>query len=290
LSRDRPAAYECLAVGNVSNFTATKLDFNPALCESLSMRTEHKQLTSNAGNTAETVRARIESSGERLWRLADFIGMPFSAVAQALSRLHRQGVIQRLGKGLYYRPRETAFGPSRPNMSRIQSLATGQKGVFPAGVAAANLLGFTTQNPARIELATDRLSLPRLFLGKDALVHTRRPPAWRTLSEMDTALLDFLRNRGASSELPPEETVEKLLQHFREPGRFERLLKVAPSEPPRVRAMLGAIGEQIGQPESCLAELRERLNPLSRFDFGMIAALAYARRWQARECKARATF
>jgi hypothetical protein len=47
--------------------------------------------------------------------------------------------------------------------------------------------------------------------------------------------------------------------------------------------MLGAIGEQIGQPDSVLAGLREGLNPLSRFDFGILAALACARRWQAKE-------
>jgi hypothetical protein len=114
-------------------------------------------------------------------------------------------------------------------------------------------------------------------------IHTRPPAAWRTLSEIDAALLDFLRNRGASSELPPEETAEKLLQFFREPGRFERLLKAAPSQPPRVRALLGAIGEPIGQPDGVLAKLRASLNPLSRFDFGILAALAYARRWQAKE-------
>jgi hypothetical protein len=247
------------------------------------MDTKAKKPPVSAGNIAATVRARIESSGERFWRLADFDGLPFAAVAQTLSRLARRGLIQRLGKGLYYRPRQTAFGPSRPNLARIRSLATDRKGVFPAGTAAANLLGFTTQNPARIELATDSASLPRLLLGKDALIHTRRPSAWRALSGMDAALLDFLRNRGASSELPPEETVEKLLEYVREPRRFERLLEVAPTEPPRVRAMLGAIGEQIGQPERVLAELRESLNPLSRFDFGILAALAYARRWQAKE-------
>jgi hypothetical protein len=247
------------------------------------MRTYKKRTQAGAGNTAETVRARIESSGERLWRLADFAGQPSSAVAQALSRLARQGAIERLGKGLYYRPRQTAFGPSRPNMAQIRSLALRHKAVFPAGIAAANLLGFTTQNAARIELATDGASLPRRFLGNDARIHTRRPAAWRGLSEIDAALLDFLRNRGASSELAPEETIQKLLQFFRESGRFERLLKAAPSEPPRVRAMLGAIGEQIGQPDSVLAALREGLNSLSRFDFGILAALAYARRWQAKE-------
>ncbi len=230
------------------------------------------------------VRARIESNGERLWRLADFGGMPSTAVAQTLSRLYRQGAIQRLGKGLYYRPRQTAFGLSRPNTAEVRSLSLRQKGVFPAGIMAANLLGFTTQNAARIELATDSLSLPRLFLGTNALVHTRRPTAWRTLSEMDAALLDFLRNRGASSELSPEETVQKLLEHFREPGRFERLAKIAASEPPRVRAMLGAIGQELGKLRT-LTPLRDSLNPLSQFDFGILAALAYAKEWQAKERK-----
>ena len=198
------------------------------------MRTKPKQLRSDAGNTAEAVRRRIESGGDRAWRLADFDGMPFTAVAQTLSRLARQGAIQRLGKGLYYRPRQTAFGPSRPNTTQIRSLYAAESKVFPAGIAAANLLGFTTQNPGRIELATIGSSLPRTIVGKDAIIHTRRPEAWRSLSEMDAALLDFLRNRGDASELPPAETVEKLLEYFREPGRFERLLKIASTEPPRV--------------------------------------------------------
>jgi hypothetical protein len=253
------------------------------------MNTDHRRKRPDDGNTAKTVRTRIESSGDRLWRLADFIGMPSTAVAKTLSRLHRQGAIQRLGKGLYYRPRQTAFGLSRPNTADIRSLTLRQKGVFPAGVAASNLLGFTTQNPARIELATNSVSLPRLFLGQDAIIHTRRPAAWGTLSELDAALLDFLRNRGDTTELTPEQTVDKLLQYFREPGRFERILNAAPTEPPRVRAILGAIGEEIGQPGSRLARLRKSLNPLSRFDFGILTALAYARNWQAKERKAHET-
>jgi hypothetical protein len=242
----------------------------------------HKAGTAT-GNTAAIVRRRIETAGERLWRFADFTGLPFTAVAQSLSRLSRQGVIQRLGKGLYYRPRPTAFGPSRPNVAQIRALPVQDRGVFPAGTAAANLLGFTTQNPARVELATNGVSLPRLIVGEEAVIHTRRPEAWRTLSQTDAALLDFLRNRGAASELPPEDTVTRLLEFFQESGRFERMLKIAPSEPPRVRAILGAIGEQLGLPREHLARLRNSLNPLSRFDFGILAALTHARAWQAKE-------
>jgi hypothetical protein len=253
------------------------------------MRTNQKNTESGAGNAAETVRRRIAASGERVWRMADFEGMSFMAVAQALSRLTRQGVIQRLGKGLYYRSRPTAFGASLPNSAQVRSLPVRRREVFPAGVAAANVLGFTTQNPARVEVATNGTSLPRLIFGKDTVIHTRRPESWRGLSVTDAALLDFLRNRGESSDLSPEETVDKLLEYFHEPGRFERLLKIAPSEPPRVRAMLGAIAQQLGQAASRLSALRTSLNSLSRFSFGGLAALKHARDWQAKERKTRET-
>jgi hypothetical protein len=248
---------------------------------------QHK--VSRSPNITATVRQRIESSGERVWRLTDFTELPFPAVAQALSRLARQGQLRRLGKGLYYRSRQTPFGPSLPNPTSLRALPIRQKAVFPAGVAAANLLGFTTQNPARIEVATDGLSLPRLLVGKETIIHTRRPATWRSLSETDAALLDFLRNRGEGSELASEETVQKLLVYMCEPARFKRLLEVASSEPPRVRAMLGAIGQQIGQSKKVLARLRESLNPLSRFDFGILTALAHAEEWQAKERRPRET-
>ena len=68
-----------------------------------------------------------------------------------------------------------------------------------------------------------------------------------------------------------------------EKGRFERLLKVADTEPPRVRAILGAVGTQLGKSEKLLRPLRESLNPLSRFDFGMLSGLRFAPQWQAKE-------
>lgn len=233
-------------------------------------------------SSAAAIRRRVEAGGERVWRMSDFDGMPVTAVAQALSRLSRSGVIQRLGKGLYYRSRPTPFGDSKPNLAQIRSLPMGRHGVFPAGLSAANLLGFTTQNPARVEVATDGVSLPRLIIGEDAIIHTRRPEAWRKLTRIDTALLDFLRRRGEMTELPGEETIHRLLDYFREQGRFERFLKIAPSEPPRVRAMLGAIGQQLGKPDQQLAGLRNSLNALSRFDFGNLSLLTHARQWQAK--------
>jgi hypothetical protein len=86
---------------------------------------------------------RLDEASIRLACAADFDIMPCTAVAQTHSGLDRKGVIQRMGKGLYDRLRQTIFGPSRPNMSRIRSLVRDRRGAFPAGNAAADLLGFT---------------------------------------------------------------------------------------------------------------------------------------------------
>jgi hypothetical protein len=232
--------------------------------------------------TAKTIRERIERGGERLWRLEDFDGLPSTAVAQALSRLTRQGVLERLSKGTYYRPRQTTFGKSVPNPAAIQKLASRRKNVFPSGISAASLLGFTTQTARRGEVSTSSLSLPRKLIGADTVIHTRRPEAWIGLSDADAALLDFLRRGGRTSELSPEETIRKTLALISEKGRLERLLKVANSEPPRVRALLGALAEQIGKNAAARTRLRASLNPLSSFDFGLLAGLSHARNWQAK--------
>jgi len=239
--------------------------------------------SSKSRPVAAIVRQRIERGKERLWRLEDFSGLASTAVAQTLSRLSREGVLQRLSKGVYYNSRQTAFGASRPNPAIMQNLVTRRKSVYPSGIMAANLLGFTTQSARTREVATSSLSLPRKLIGQDTTVHARRPEAWSALSERDAALLDFFRRRGDTSELPPKETVRRLLSLMSEKGRFERLLKVSESEPPRVRAMLGAIGEQLGKSPKTLGRLKEGLNPFSRFDFGVLIALKSARQWQAKE-------
>ena len=169
--------------------------------------------------------------------------------------------------------------------SNISKRAADQNQWVVTSISAANLLGFTTQNPGRIEVSTDGPSLPRLIVGKDTVIHTRRPESWRQLFQEDAAFLDFLRNHGANSELSPEETASRLLRLANEKGRLSRLLKVADAEPPRVRAMLGAIAEQLGTPASKLAVIRRSLNPLSRFDFGILSALKHSRKWQAKDRK-----
>lgn len=238
-------------------------------------------MKTNRTNTSLYIHQLILEQGEGYWRHSDFAGLPPTAVSKTLSRMAQAGEIQRIGKGLYYRPRQTRFGSSRPSQSEIQKLPVTQT-LHPAGLSAANLLGFTTQNSLQSEFATPANSVPRTIVGDRAKVRTRRPETWKHLSNTEAALLDLLRSRAKLSELPPEETKQHLLECFREGESFDRLASVADAEPPRVRAMLGAIGQELGKSSQQLKKLRQSLNPISRFDFGILANLLYAKEWQAK--------
>jgi hypothetical protein len=229
----------------------------------------------------ESIRQRILAGGERFWNHQDLADYPSATIAKTFTQLVKEGTLQRISKGHYYHPRPTRFGYSQPVRSELPYQLT-QTRVYPAGVNAANLLGFTTQNAIDGTFATTASSLPKAWLGQRAKLFTRRPSTWANLSTTEAALLDFLRSRGEWSDLSPAETNLQLLNHFRVPGRFERLVAIAHAEPPRVRAMLGAIGQELKYAKDLLQQLRMRLNPYSRFEFGKLSTLWYAQEWQAK--------
>jgi hypothetical protein len=232
-------------------------------------------------SVAQKIRRKIEKQEEGYWRPIDFPNYPPTAVSQTLSRMVKDGTLERVSKGLYYRPRRTRFGRSRPSQSEMQKFLNGQN-LHPAGISAANLLGFSTQNVPAGEFATSANSAKRSLIGSRAKLHTRRPQTWNELSAIDAALLDFLRSRGKFSELSPHETKQRLLNYLKEGDCFERLVEVAAEEPPRVRAMLGAIGQELRKSCKLINKLRGELNPLSRFDFGNLSNLRHAQEWQAK--------
>jgi hypothetical protein len=196
-----------------------------------------------------------------------------------LSRLAKEGPLQRVSKGVYYRPEQTSLGPSLPAASGVAA-QTLRAPLHPAGLNAANVLGLSTQNPGRSEYATPAPGAPTAL--RDAVVHTGRPAQRGSLSAEDGAILETLRARARYSDLPPKETVRRLLGLLTDEHRYAALVDVAMAEPPRVRAMLGAMGEELDMPARHLNRLRKSLNPLSRFDFGSLRSLCHAEDWQAK--------
>lgn len=233
----------------------------------------------NSTSTASEVRQRIESGGERFWRPGDFEELPPAAVAKTLSQLTSEGEIERTHKGVYYHPRETEFGPSVCTAGMVASEVLTEP-VFASGTLSANVLGFSTQIAMRPTYATTAHHPPAVL--KDATVFVRRPYTWRKLEPDEGAVLEFLRDRGRNSELSREETSEKMVGLFKEnPEKLEKLIRLSEDEPARVRAMLGAIGEELGVNPKLLHSLRGKLSAYSKYDFGRLSALKYAKKWQA---------
>lgn len=81
------------------------------------------------------------------------------AVNLALSRLVRSDELRRIGRGLYFDPYYSSFfgWQTSPAENVIVDALVRQRGlcVAPSGAAAANILGLSTQVPARLVLATD---------------------------------------------------------------------------------------------------------------------------------------
>jgi hypothetical protein len=81
------------------------------------------------------------------------------AVDQALSRLARAGDIKRLGRGLYHWPRRNeALGielaPDADQVAQALARRTGSR-IVASGAVAANVLGLSTQVPAKLVYLTD---------------------------------------------------------------------------------------------------------------------------------------
>ena len=97
---------------------------------------------------------RIRAGRGKVFISKDFLDLANrAAVDQALSRLVRAKGIERIGRGLYYIPRENtrlgiALSPATDEIAMALGRQTGSR-VVPSGAVAANQLGLSTQVPAR---------------------------------------------------------------------------------------------------------------------------------------------
>ena len=108
--------------------------------------------TVSTESVAGAVRHRVERARPgTFFRRRDFEGTD-RAVESALSRLVAEGELVRVRRGLYWRGKTTRFGMTHPSVLET-AVAVGGPGTGPVGVAAAQLLGLTTQVPATVEVA-----------------------------------------------------------------------------------------------------------------------------------------
>ena len=102
-----------------------------------------------------------------------------AAVDQALSRLAERGLLMRAGRGVYLRPVASRFGSRSPSIEQAIQGVAAQRGevIVPAGAAAANKLGLTTQVSVRPVYLTSGRSRT-LKIGQQS-VELRHAPNWQ---------------------------------------------------------------------------------------------------------------
>jgi hypothetical protein len=233
-------------------------------------------------SATEIALRRAKLSGKSLLRAEDLKGATPAAASKALARLAKQGVLTRVGKGLYFAPKETLIGKSKPSETSI-ALKRLEGKTRPTGASAANILGLSTQVPARPQLIAYTSNPPKN--AGAARIKLRRTSSLHPLPTLEGALLEFIRARGTTAETSSSESIRRLrelLTSQLSASRLRGLREAALAEPPRVRAILGALLAYAELHESLWEPLKTSLNPLTRFDFGLFSELPNAREWQAK--------
>ena len=125
-----------------------------------------------------------------------------TAVDQTLSRLSRKGMIRRLDRGVYDYPRQHAtLGKLSPDTDRLAQALTSRFGdkAFPSGAMAANILGLSTQVPARPVYLTNGPSRTRQIAGRTITFKHARVPLMDRLSIQVNFTLQALAWLGKDS-------------------------------------------------------------------------------------------
>jgi hypothetical protein len=152
------------------------------------------------------IQRRVDSAKPgTFFRRADFAGSG-AAIDTALSRMAKSDVLFRVRKGLYWKGKSTRFGMTRPTTLEA-AIAIGGAGSGPSGIAAANVLGLTTQVPGTVEIAVPG-KVPDPFPG----VRFRSRPDQRRehkMKPLEIAVLELLRDPSAA-EVSWEQVKERV--------------------------------------------------------------------------------
>jgi hypothetical protein len=240
---------------------------------------------------AGKVRKKISDSGPgKLWTYSEFREFPIMAVSAALSRLAKETVIDRVRKGVYFTPHKTRFGYLKPNPMEIAAAVLNSRGIewVPSGLPAFNGLGLTTQVSPILTLDVPR-TIYSLDLGAGNKINATKGirlnfrKAVAGLGDKERVILDALRELHRIPGSSPAKVVSKIRNLFAtKEYSFTKIASRALDEPPRVRAVLGAIGSDIGASRSVLASLKRSLNRSTTFNLGLGNALLSARDWRIR--------
>ncbi len=196
----------------------------------------------------------------------------YTAAAKTLERLIKKREIKRISTGIFYKPKQTAFGELKPNEEEIIKpylFKNGKKIAYITGTLLYNKMGLTSQIPKEIKIASRE---KRITISKGNIKATG------VKSYVDVTdnnyflleLLDALKDFKKIPDLDKKSAIKIFRDKLEKLSQIEikRLIKIGLLYPPRVRAFLGALLENLGKAE-WIDKLKESLNPLTQYKIGI---------------------
>lgn len=204
----------------------------------------------------------------------DIEATDFFTAAKALERLQKKGIIKKISKGVFYKPEISIFGTLPPDYNQILQnflYEDGKRTGYVTGYVLYNQLSLTTQMAFTTTIATNR-SRKKINVG---WLKTNCVKAYVKVTEENYPLLgilDALKDIKSIPDSSASNAVKILMPKIKvfEKSDMENLIKYALQYPPRVRALLGAIIEQVFRKnEFDVLLLKKSLNPSTTFKLGI---------------------
>ncbi len=180
----------------------------------------------------EQIKQRIDGARPgTVFFVNDFAEFDNEYVSKILSLLKDFGVLERLAKGIYYKPIITQYGNVYPSAEKIVRLIAEHENaeILPTGEYALNALGFSTQIPMKaVYLTTGSPRTINIGNKKIRLKH-RAPSSYSYKSQLMPLLVLALKAKGKSNITPKDiDRIEEIVSNSAEGQRIKEDLSVAP--------------------------------------------------------------
>jgi len=148
-----------------------------------------------------------------------FAGMKGVNLRQALTRLTKQGRIERFAQGVYYFSTVTALGKTKLSSKMVyeKKYVTLEKSVygFYSGITFDNALGLTTQMANVVEIVTNNESsrLREIKIGKQKIRLRKSRVTITANNAITLQFLDLLNRKGLDELMEGKEVIRKYIEN-----------------------------------------------------------------------------
>lgn len=193
------------------------------------------------------------------------------SISLELSRLFKKGLIKKLSKGKYYKPKIRSFGEIAPSSEEtIQSFLEDTKGNnYETGYNSYLNLGLTSQVANVTIIASDKKA-KKIKINNLNIKFVQKK---LNVKKDDIYLLQILDALENIKKIPGTNVNDALLILKRiikelSDKKQKLITKYSEEYAPRVRAILGAILKEFGKWELSYS-IKSQLNPLTKYTLGI---------------------